>query len=431
MKTVTPLRVVIKLGTSSIVDEETHEPMLSTLENIVKTTLDLQKAGHKVIIVSSGAIGIGLRRMKYEKRPKHSSKLQSLAAIGQCRLMSLWDQLFSKYDQPIAQILLTRNDIADRNQYLNAQNTFRELLEIGVIPIVNENDTIAVSEIKFGDNDTLSAITAAMVHANYLFLMTDVDCLYDTNPRINVNARAIEVVDDLSALDVDGMFLSTCNRDNLIAELLLLVVSSAGSSLGTGGMFTKIVAARLATSAGVTTIISRSSTPGNITNIVGYLQSLKSQTPKLDSVMPLHTRFTASECPIKDRHFWILHGLKARGTLYIDPGAYRALENRAGLFAVGVVGVEGNFVQLEAVRVVVVEREAKEKITEKINCCKELENEVGRALVNYSAIEIARIKGFGSSDIEKILGYADSDYVALRENISLFKRRASIKHGAS
>lgn len=196
-------------------------------------------------------------------------------------------------------------------------------------------------------------------------------------------------------------------------------------------MSTKIVAARLATSAGVTTVISRSSTPDNITNIVEYLQSLKSKTPILESVMPLHTRFTASENPIKDRHFWILHGLKARGTLYIDPGAYRALENRAGLFAVGVVGVDGNFVQLEAVRLVVVEREAKENVTEKKNFCKELGTEVGRALVNYSSIEIARIKGNGSNDIEKILGYADSDYVALRENISLFKRRTSIKPGAS
>lgn len=411
MKTSSHLKIVIKLGTSSIIDEKTHEPMLSNLENVVKTTLDLQKAGHKVVIVSSGAIGVGLKRMNYKMRPKHSSKLQGLAAIGQCRLMSLWDQLFSQYNQPIAQILLTRNDIADRNQYLNAQNTFRELLDIGVIPIVNENDTIAVSEIKFGDNDTLSAITAAMIHANFLFLMTDVDCLYDTNPRSNSNARAIEVVDDLSALQVD--------------------VSSAGSNLGTGGMSTKIVAARLATSAGVTTVITRSSTPGNITNIVEYVQSLKSKTPSSKDVITLHTRFTASEDPIKDRHFWILHGLKARGTIYIDPGAYRALENKAGLFAVGVIGVEGNFVQLEAVRIVVVERDTKDNVTESKDSCVEQGTEVGKALVNYSAMEITRIKGVGSNEIEKILGYADSDYVALRENISLFRRRSSTKSGTN
>jgi glutamate 5-kinase len=182
--------------------------------------------------------------MNLPRRPKHLPQVQALAAIGQSRLMSLWDQLFGHLEQPIAQVLLTRNDIADRTQYQNAQNTFIELLSMGVIPIVNENDTLAVTEIKFGDNDTLSAITAGMVQADYLFLMTDVDCLYDKNPRSNPDAKAISVVEDIAELTAD--------------------VNSAGSSLGTGGMSTKIVAARLATSAGVTTIITRSSKPGNI-----------------------------------------------------------------------------------------------------------------------------------------------------------------------
>lgn len=430
-----PLRIVIKLGTSSIVDEKTHEPMLFILSNIVSTAVKLHKSGHKVIIVSSGAVGVGLRRMNYEKRPKRSAQIQALAAIGQCRLMTLWDQLFELFGQPIAQILLTRNDIADRTQYLNAQNTFRELLEIGVIPIVNENDTISLSEIKFGDNDTLSAITAAMVHAHYLFLMTDVDCLYDKNPRNHPDAKAIEVVNDISALQAD--------------------VSSAGSSLGTGGMSTKIVAARLATSAGVTTVIARSSNPGNIIKIVEYVQNLKPSkkittssrpvspedpsspktekykslpdTTKVEPInsAPIHTRFIASENPIRDRHFWILHGLTPHGTLYIDVGAHFALKNRAGLFAAGVVDVEGNFAQFEAVRIVEIDCRTKDTSTENLKICKSLGAEVGRALVNYSAAEIARIKGAGSSDIQNILGYADSEYVALRENVSLFNRPTS------
>ncbi|KAL9067620.1 MAG: hypothetical protein Q9157_006750, partial [Trypethelium eluteriae] len=191
-----------------------------------------------------------------EKRPKNNlPQNQALAAIGQCRLMTLWDNLFAHLRQPVAQILLTRNDIADRTQYLNAQNTFFELLSMGVIPIVNENDTLAVTEIKFGDNDTLSAITAGMVQADYLFLMTDVDCLYESNPRTNPDARAIEVVEDIAALEAD--------------------VSSPGSALGTGGMSTKIVAARLATSAGVTTVITRSSQPGNISSILRYAETEK------------------------------------------------------------------------------------------------------------------------------------------------------------
>ncbi|CRK19512.1 hypothetical protein BN1723_017786, partial [Verticillium longisporum] len=176
MRGIKPLTVVLKLGTSSIVDEETHQPLLSILTLIVETAIKLKKDGHRVIIISSGAIGVGLLRMEMDHRPKHLSALQALAAIGQCRLISLWDSLFMHFRQPVAQILLTRNDIADRTRYTNAQNTMNELLGLGVIPIVNENDTIAVSEIKFGDNDTLSAITAGMVHADMLFLMTDVDC---------------------------------------------------------------------------------------------------------------------------------------------------------------------------------------------------------------------------------------------------------------
>lgn len=375
--------------------------------------------------------------------------------------MSLWDQLFMHRRQPIAQILLTRNDIADRTQYLNAQNTFIELLHMGVIPIVNENDTLSVAEIKFGDNDTLSAITAGMVQADYLFLMTDVDCLYDKNPRTNPDAKAIEVVENISELVAD--------------------VSSAGSAVGTGGMFTKIVAARLATSVGVTTVITRSSKPGNISSIVAHAESQRPSrtpsrasranshdgttthdlpiresadsapvissdstsllkkavinggdssssnstlsapgTPKLDTPgrPPLHTRFLPDEHPIRDRYFWLLHGLTPHGTLYIDAGAHSALASKAGLLPVGVVDVDGHFGQQEAVRIVVVKRVSKHS-TEWDRDVPPVE--VGRALVNYAAAEIRRIRGLKSSEIADVLGYADSEYVALRENIAFLR----------
>ncbi|KAI9693068.1 MAG: hypothetical protein M1822_005063 [Bathelium mastoideum] len=535
------LTIVIKLGTSSIVDEQTHEPKLSILSTIVETAVALHKDGHKVVLVSSGAIGVGLRRMNIEKRPKNNVPLnQALAAIGQCRLMTLWDNLFTHLRQPVAQVLLTRNDIADRTQYLNAQNTFFELLGMGVIPVVNENDTIAVTEIKFGDNDTLSAITAGMVQADYLFLMTDVDCLYDKNPRTNPDAQAIEVVEDIAALEAD--------------------VSSAGSSLGTGGMSTKIVAARLATSAGVTTVITRSSQPGNIASIVQYAEAEKAAaasaaasnpytpavstptapvasnsaaetsingattsstssqqpsvpkpqrpliaarnsyselaspsalaynlatpsafasfpsplpslassnistsdspspshlvyTPASSSVSPpassvatlqlappLHTRFLPAPHAIRDRQFWLLHGIAPHGTIHIDPGAYKALLDKAGLLPVGIINVEGTFAQQEAVRLVVVPKggspiDPETPITPDADAIlaggpvpqmKRLSNpleagkEVGRAVVNYSSTEIARIKGLQSTDISGVLGYADSEYVALRENIAFF-----------
>lgn len=433
--------------------------------------------------------------MDLDRRPKLLPQVQALAAIGQCRLMSLWDQLFGHMRQPIAQILLTRNDIADRTQYQNAQNTFFELLHMGVIPIVNENDTLAVTEIKFGDNDTLSAITAGMVQADYLFLMTDVECLYDTNPRKNPNAKPIEVVEDIADLDVD--------------------VSSAGSSLGTGGMSTKIVAARLATSAGVTTVITKSSQPGNIAAIIKHAESQRlartssrnsetnfqddgvpvtqtasltlqhshpdmssSQTlpartpsPHLEAAdVPLHTRFLPISHPIRDRYFWILHGLAPHGTIYIDHGAWKALSDKAGLLPVGIVDADGHFAQQEAVRLVVVKRlPAKEVSSPKalpkpttpiapvpsrtaahpvLNAghapfthpavshslsssvvrdgppLYELHDpaplEIGRAVVNYSASEIRRIKGLHSTQIHDALGYADSEYVALRENIAFF-----------
>ncbi|KAL3473638.1 putative glutamate 5-kinase [Aspergillus californicus] len=403
------LTVVIKLGTSSIVDENTHEPILSILTLIVETAAKLHRDGHNVVLVSSGAVGVGLRRMDVDERPNYLPRIQALAAVGQCRLMSLWDGLFSHLRLPVAQILLTRNDIADRTQYLNAQNTFAQLFDMGVIPIVNENDTLAVSEIKFGDNDTLSAITAAMVKADYLFLMTDVDCLYTANPRTNPDAQPIEVVSDISSLEAD--------------------VSSAGSSLGTGGMSTKITAARLGTSAGVTTIITKSSKPGNIHEIVKYLQELRrnasadcsgSDRTSQTSMPPLHTRFLPSETPIQSRSFWLLHGLTPHGTIYIDQGAYAALLKKASLLPAGVLEVDGHFGQQEAVRLVVVERISPDSLNGEFLHHGQEPKEVGRALVNYGSLEIAHIKGHRSTHIQSLLGYADSEYVALRENISFF-----------
>jgi glutamate 5-kinase len=463
-------------GTSSIVDEKTHQPLLSILSLIVETACKLHADGHRVVIVSSGAIGVGLRQMNLPRRPKHLPKVQALAAIGQCKLLALWDQLFGNLGQPIAQVLLTRNDIADRTQYQNAQNTFIELLSMGVIPIVNENDTLAVTEIKFGDNDTLSAITAGMVQADYLFLMTDVDCLYDKNPRTNPDAKAIEVVEDIA--------------------------------LGTGGMSTKIVAARLATSAGVTTVITKSSKPGNISAILKHAEQQRKvnassqnsisnfqddavpnlhasshdlsnstsslpeaqnqittiPTPQTDAEpVPLHTRFLPISHPIRDRYFWILHGLAPHGTMYIDNGAYKALHDKAGLLPVGIVDVEGHFAQQEAVRIVVVKRLTTASVpvaspatttphtpthttqthapiplrhplphtsshshtssgthTPLFELTNPAPFEIGRAVVNYSAAEIRRIKGMHSTQIVKELGYADSEYVAVRENIAFF-----------
>lgn len=256
-----------------------------------------------------------------------------------------------------------------------------------------------------------------MVKADYLFLMTDVDCLYTANPRTNPDARPIEVVTDISTLEAD--------------------VSSAGSSLGTGGMGTKIIAAKLGTSAGVTTIITKSSKPGNVHDIVNYLQQQSRRPIVPDAVAepvesfevssssraspPLHTRFIPSENPIQSRSFWLLHGMKPRGTVYIDHGAYSAIQKKASLLPAGVIGVEGHFSQQEVVRLVVIGKVSPDSLDGDFLHHGQEPKEVGRALVNYGSIEIERVKGHRSTQIHTLLGYADSEYVALRENIAFLQ----------
>ncbi|RUP43434.1 LOW QUALITY PROTEIN: Aspartate/glutamate/uridylate kinase [Jimgerdemannia flammicorona] len=259
-------------------------------------------------------------------------------------------------------------------------------------------------EIRFGDNDTLSAITAGMVKADYLFLMTDVDCLYTDNPRTNSNAKPVFIVDDIATLKEQ------------------VTVSSPGTSLGTGGMVTKLIAADLATAAGVTTIITRGSTPQNIIAIVSALHSPSSSSADVAATAtaaPLHTRFVAKPNPLVDRKWWILHGLHTAGTIYVDAGCVRALkaQQRSSLFAAGIVHVEGSFVAQQSARVVH-ERVDPEtgKVVEQI--------EVGKGLVNYSSMEIARIKGCKSSEIEGILGYADAECVVHRDNMTITGKRA-------
>ncbi|KAG7191937.1 uncharacterized protein KQ657_002543 [Scheffersomyces spartinae] len=405
-----PYTIVVKLGTSSLVDEDTREPRLANMALIVETIVKLRRQGHRIVVVSSGAIAFGMKRVGMATKPLELSKVQALASIGQGRLIALFDDLFRQLNQPISQILITRNDISDYTQYRNAVNTLNELLEMGVIPIVNENDTLSVAEIKFGDNDTLSAITAAMVHADFLFLMTDVECLYTDNPRVNPDAQPILVVGS-----IDDLHVKTESGTES---------GGGGSQVGTGGMTTKLIAAELATSVGVTTIVCLSSQPQSILNIVGNIlrtnglevdeQIAIVQKEIANKSIPLHTRFLGlpSMNKIKsDRRFWLLHGLKTRGALIIDQGCYEALtrKNRAGLLPAGVLDVEGSFHESECVLIKVIPlRES--PVVDAI--------EVGHCRVNYSSTEISMIKGHKSKEIESILGFADSEYIAHRDNLA-------------
>ncbi|KAJ3191112.1 hypothetical protein HK101_008073 [Irineochytrium annulatum] len=299
------------------------------------------------------------------------------------------------FDVAIAQILLTRDTLAE------------ELLAMSVVPIVNENDTVSNAEIRFGDNDTLSAITAGMVNADYLFLCTDVECLYTDNPRTNPEAKAVRVVEDIAKLREE------------------VTVTSPGSSLGTGGMVTKLIAADLATAAGCTTIITLGSQPQRIVDILDEVAA-HSRSPSASAFAPtIGTHFLAKPNPMVDRKWWILHGLATHGSLVLDAGAVRAVArrgNRSSLFAAGVVGVDGLFSANQCVRVMTraVNLRGLEGYTgEGMAGDEERLIEVGKGIVNYSSAEIARIKGCRSREILERLGYMDSDHVVHRDNLAV------------
>ena len=229
-------RIVIKIGSSSIVHEETHNIDYIKLEKLVRFICDLKNQNKDVVLVSSGAIGVGAKTIGLNVKPKTTSMKQACAAVGQGQLMMTYQKLFSEYQYTAAQVLLTFDVISDDNRRLNAVNTFNELLQLGVVPIVNENDTVATEEIEFGDNDTLSAIVSSLIHADLLILMSDIDGLYTDDPRSNPDAKLIPLVTEIN-------------------DELKSMAKGAVTSLGTGGMATKIAAASIATDSGADMVI--------------------------------------------------------------------------------------------------------------------------------------------------------------------------------
>jgi glutamate 5-kinase len=364
--------IVVKIGTSSLTQLETGQLALSTIATLAETLCYLRRQGHRVILVSSGAVGVGCARLGLTERPKAIALKQAVAAVGQGRLIRVYDDLFTTLQQPIAQVLLTRSDLVQRSRYLNAYNTFRELLQLGVIPIVNENDTVAVEELKFGDNDTLSALVASIVEADWLFLLTDVDRLYSADPRSVPDAQPIALVSSMKEL----------------AELQIQT-GSQGSQWGTGGMVTKISAARIAIAAGVRTVITEGRFPRNIEKILNG--------------EPLGTHFEPQPEPTSARKRWIAYGLVPTGKLYLDPGAIAAI-SLAGksLLAAGIKAVEGEFDTQDAVQL-----------------CDTNGQEIARGLVNYNSEELQKISGRHSREIPTILGYVGAETIIHRDNLVL------------
>ena len=364
--------IVVKIGTSSLTQPETGQLALSTIATLAETLCHLRQQGHRVILVSSGAVGVGCARLGLTERPKAIALKQAVAAVGQGRLMRIYDDLFTTLNQPIAQVLLTRSDLVQRSRYLNAYNTFRELLGLGVIPVVNENDTVAIDELKFGDNDTLSALVASLVEADWLFILTDVDKLYSADPRSVPDAQPISLVSNLKEL----------------AELQVQTTSS-GSQWGTGGMSTKISAARIAIAAGVRTVITQGRFPHNIEKIIAG--------------EPLGTHFQPQPEPTSARKRWIAYGLVPAGKLYLDTGAIAAIAQAGkSLLAAGIKSVSGEFDAQAAVQL-----------------CDQQGNEIARGLVNYSSDELKKIRGCHSREIFTILGYVGAETVMHRDNLVL------------
>ncbi|KAG2438154.1 hypothetical protein HXX76_005762 [Chlamydomonas incerta] len=299
---------VVKVGTTSLMRPEHQTVNLSSLAKLCEAVRDLRSQGHHVVIVTSGAVGVGAQHLSLPG-PEPLRK-RALAAVGQVQLIKYYEDFLGALGLKCAQLLLTLDNLANRSQYLNARTTFIELLAYGVVPIVNENDTVAVQELRFGDNDTLSAQVAALVQADWLFLLTDVDCLYTANPKDDPNATPIYEVEDISRLTAD--------------------TSTRGTQWGTGGMATKLTAGRIATAAGCTMVICNSTAPENIVRIA-------QGEPKLG------TKFFPLPHSLKGRKRWVL-SVPVRGQLWLDAGAVRAVRDKhRPLVAAGIMRVEGDF----------------------------------------------------------------------------------------
>ena len=369
-------RVVVKIGTRLLTGgSQNLDP--AVMSNLVAQVAQLHKRGMEPIIVSSGAIASGRHKLGLTRTVKDVPLKQVLAAVGQGRLMNTYERLFDKYNITVAQALLTKADLADRAGYLNARNTLLALMELGVIGIVNENDVISIDEIKeakFGDNDNLSAMVANLVDADLLIILTDTDGLYTADPHRDPGAQLIPVVEKINAKIVR---LGAINEDNI----------------GTGGMITKIEAARLATSSGVEVVIAN----GKVENVIGRLAWGEA----------LGTRFLPSTSKLESRKRWMLSGLCTRGKLVIDEGAVTALrkQNRS-LLSAGIDRVEGKFKRGDIVAIYDTGG-----------------NHLGCGITSYSSENIGIIKGAHSSKIANLLSFDYGPEVVHRNNLALLARK--------
>ncbi len=362
-------RVVVKIGSQLLSSSEGIEE--ARLKGLVRDLAALHERKKEIVVVSSGAVAAGMTKLGVKVRPKTIPQKQALAAVGQIKLMALYEKHFSRFDKSVAQVLLTHEDLANRQRYINAKHTFQMLLESSIIPIVNENDTVAVEEMKFGDNDHLSALVATLLEADLLVILSDVQGVYDKDPRAHGDARLIPLITATKGL---GQAVGGVSQ----------------SAFGTGGIATKLDAAEKAAAAGIPTIIAN----GLQSSVLDHV---------FDEKEEIGTLILAEENRLTSRKHWIAFNLKPAGDIVVDQGAHDAVALKGkSLLPSGLKDIRGSFGVGECVR------------------CLDLDGrEFARGLVNYSAQELNRIKGLHTSKIEKVLGYKAYDEIIHRDDLVL------------
>ncbi|MBS0513304.1 MAG: glutamate 5-kinase [Proteobacteria bacterium] len=362
----TARRLIVKVG-SALVTNNGAGLDHAALDDWARQIAALRADGREIALVSSGAIAAGMQRLGWSGRPKEMHKLQAAAAVGQMGLVEAYEKAFTRHGLQTAQILLTHEDLADRTRYLNARSTLNTLLELGVVPIINENDTVVTDEIKFGDNDTLGALVANLIEADTLIILTDQQGLYTADPR----------------KDPAATLISEGRAEDRQYEAM---AGGAGSGISKGGMITKIRAAQRAARSGAHTCIASGRTPDPLL--------------RLAAGEAVGTLLYASSTPLQARKQWLADHLQLAGDLIIDDGAVAALRNGRSLLPVGVIEVRGDFERGAAVA-----------------CRTVAGEEVARGLANYSASECRRIARKPTAEIEKLLGYIDEPELIHRDNM--------------
>ena len=359
--------LIVKVGSSLVTNngEGLDKQAIAAWATQIST---LVKQGKQIVLVSSGAVAEGMQRLGWKQRPVEVNELQAAAAVGQMGLVQMYESCFAQHGLHTAQILLTHDDLRDRKRYLNARSTLKTLLDLNVIPIINENDTVVTDEIRFGDNDTLAALVANLIEADALVILTDQQGLYSADPRKNTDAK----------------FINFETAGNAALEQM---AGGAGSNVGTGGMLTKILAAKRAANSGAHTVIASGREPDVLI--------------RLANGEAIGTHLKSSQIKTIAKKQWLADHLRVGGKLVLDAGAVKVLKTDGkSLLSIGVIDVQGQFERGDVVA-----------------CINEAGIEVARGIVNYNSLDTQRIKRKASSEIEKILGYVEESELIHRDNL--------------